>query len=263
MDTEGALLGNITAEVIEASGLPVVRRIQLGPTNIVRAAILAGQIDIYPEYTGTGLNAVMKAQGVTDTAPDKVHALVKAHYEKEFKLTWLKPSGVNNGYAIIVRPETAKTMNLKTLSDLAKVAGTLKLGAGPEFGDRRDGLRGLKEVYGLEFGEFRQFAALRLRYEALAQKQIDVANGFSTDWQIAAEKFFALDDDKGLFPPYYLAPVVRMEIAGDQKIVETLERVGALLDNPTMQELNRQVEVDKKEPRRVAADFLKAKGILR
>jgi osmoprotectant transport system substrate-binding protein len=162
-----------------------------------------------------------------------------------------------------MRPEAARELNVKTLSDLAKVAGKLKLGAGPEFGDRRDGVKGLKEVYGIEFGEFRQFAALRLRYEALSQKQIDVANGFSTDWQIAAEKFAALADDKNLFPPYHLAPVVRMDtVSSNPKVVETLERVGALLDNPTMQELNRQVEVDKKEPRHVATDFLKAKGFL-
>jgi osmoprotectant transport system substrate-binding protein len=91
-----------------------------------------------------------------------------------------------------------------------------------------------------------------------------VANGFSTDWQIAAEKFTALDDDKGLFPPYFLAPVVRLDtVAADPKIVAVLERVGAMLDNPTMQELNRQVEVDKKEPRQVAAEFLKAKGGVR
>jgi osmoprotectant transport system substrate-binding protein len=260
--TEQFIVAELYAAALEAAGFKVERKINLGATLVAHEAIRTGAIDIYPEYTGTGLNAVMKAQA-PDATPDKVHAMVKAHYEKEFKLTWLKPSGVNNGYAIIVRPETAKSLNLKTLSDLAKAASTLKIGAGPEFGDRRDGLRGLKEVYGIEFGEFRQFAALRLRYEALAQKQIDVANGFSTDWQIAAEKFAALDDDKGLFPPYFLAPVVRIEIAADQKVVDTLERVGALIDNPTMQELNRQVEVDKKEPRRVAADFLKAKGVLR
>jgi osmoprotectant transport system substrate-binding protein len=260
--TEQFIVAELYAAALEAAGFKVERKINLGATLVAHEAIRTGAIDIYPEYTGTGLNAVMKAQA-PDATPDKVHAMVKAHYEKEFKLTWLKPSGVNNGYAIIVRPETAKSLNLKTLSDLAKAASTLKIGAGPEFGDRRDGLRGLKEVYGIEFGEFRQFAALRLRYEALTQKQIDVANGFSTDWQIAAEKFSALDDDKGLFPPYFLAPVVRMEIASDQKVVDTLERVGALIDNPTMQELNRQVEVDKKEPRRVAADFLKAKGVLR
>jgi osmoprotectant transport system substrate-binding protein len=261
--TEQFIVAELYAAALEASDFKVERKINLGATLVAHEAIRTGAIDIYPEYTGTGLNAVMKAQGMTDASPDQVHAAVKAHYEKEFKLTWLKPSGVNNGYAIIVRPETAKSMNLKTLSDLAKVAATLKLGAGPEFGDRRDGLRGLKDVYGLEFGEFRQFAALRLRYEALAGKQIDVANGFSTDWQIAAEKFVALADDKGLFPPYFLAPVVRLDtVAANPKIVAILERVGSLLDNATMQELNRQVEVEKKEPRQVAAQFLKAKGIL-
>src|SRR5262249_40752634 len=98
---------------------------------------------------------------------------------------------------------------------------------------------------------------------ALMQKQIDIANGYATDWQIAAEKFAALKDDKGLFPPYYLAPVVRPEIAANPKIVEVLDKVDGLIDNPTMQELNRQVEVDKKEPRQVAAAFLKAKGVIR
>jgi osmoprotectant transport system substrate-binding protein len=119
----------------------------------------------------------------------------------------------------------------------------------------------MKAVYGIEFAETRQFAALRLRYEALAQKQVDVANGFSTDWQIAAERFVSLPDDKNLFPPYYLAPVVRMEIAKNETIVDTLAKVNALLDNTTVQELNRQVEVEKREPRRVAAEFLKSKGL--
>ncbi len=262
--TEQFIVAELYAAALEAAGYKVERKINLGTTLVAHEAIRTGAIDIYPEYTGTGLNAVMKAQGVTDTSPQKVYEMVRAHYEKEFKLTWLKPSGVNNGYAMIVRPETARSHNLKTLSDLAKVAKTLKLGAGPEFGDRRDGVRGLKEVYGIEFGEFRQFAALRLRYAALTQKQIDVANGFATDWQIAAEKFVALQDDKGLFPPYFLAPVVRLDtVANNPKIVATLERVGTLIDNPTMQDLNRRVEVDKKEPRQVAAEFLKAKGVLR
>jgi osmoprotectant transport system substrate-binding protein len=232
------------------------------PVRFDHEALRTGGIDLYPEYTGTGLNAVMKAQGVTETDPEKVRAMVKAFYEKEFNLTWLKPSGINNGYAIVVRPETAKEYNLKTLTDLGKASGKLKLGAGTEFVDRRDGIKGLKEVYGAEFAEFRQFAALRLRYDALTQKQVDVANGFSTDWQIAAEKFVALDDDKSLFPPYYLAPVVRPEIAANAKIVAILEQVDGALDNSIMQELNRQVEVDKKEPRQVAAEFLKAKGIV-
>jgi len=262
--TEQFIVAELYAASLEAAGFKVERKINLGATLVAHEALRTGAIDLYPEYTGTGATAVMKVQGATETDPQKVYEMVKAYYEKEFKLTWLKPSGVNNGYAMVVRPETAQSMNLKTMSDLAKVSKQLKLGAGPEFGDRRDGIKGMKDVYGIEFGEYRQFAAMRLRYEALMQKQIDIANGFATDWQIAAEKFAALEDDKGLFPPYFLCPLVRQDtVASNPKIVETLERVGALIDNPTMQELNRQVEVDKKEPRQVAAAFLKAKGVIR
>jgi len=262
--TEQFIVAELYAAALEAAGFKVERKINLGATLVAHEALKSGAIDLYPEYTGTGLAAVMKVQGPTETDAGKAYETVKAYYEKEFKLTWLKPSGVNNGYVMVVRPETAKEFNLKTLSDLAKVAGKLKVGAGPEFGDRRDGLKGFKEVYGIEFAEFRQFAALRLRYEALVQKQIDVANGYATDWQIAAEKFAALSDDKHLFPPYYLAAVVRMDtVANNPKAVEALLKVGSLIDNATMQELNRQVEVDKKEPRAVAAAFLKAKGVIR
>lgn len=258
--TEQFIVAELYAAALEAAGFKVERKINLGGTLVAHEALKSGAIDLYPEYTGTGFNAVMKAQ-TTETDPEKVRQIVKDFYEKEFNLTWLKPTNINNGYAIVVRPETAKEHNLKTLTDLGKVSGKLRLGAGTEFVDRRDGIKGLKEVYGAEFAEFKQFAALRLRYDALSQKQVDVANGFSTDWQIAAEKFVALDDDKGLFPPYFLAPVARKEIASNAKIVEALDKVGATLDNPTMQELNRQVEVDKKEPRAVAAAFLKAKGL--
>src|SRR4030095_8244116 len=194
--TEQFIVAELYAASLEAAGFKVERKINLGGTLVAHEALRTGAIDLYPEYTGTGLVAVMKQPGPSAGSAEAPSQTVKAFYEKEYKLTWLKPSGVNNGYVLVVRPETAQANNLKTLSDLAKVAGKLKIGAGPEFGDRRDGLKGLKEVYGIEFGEFRQFAAVRFRYEALTQKQIDVANGFSTDWQIAAEKFAALDDDK-------------------------------------------------------------------
>lgn len=259
--TEQFIVAELYAGALEAAGLKVERKVNLGATLVAHEALKSGAIDLYPEYTGTGLLAVMKAE--KDTDPKRVLDKVKGFYEKEFNLTWLSPSNVNNGYAIVVRPETAAQYKLKTLSDLAKVSKSLKLGAGSEFFDRYDGLPGLKEVYGMEFGESRQFAALRLRYEALSQKQVDIANGFSTDWQIAAEKFVALDDDKSLFPPYQLAPVVRMEVAKNQTVVDALAKVDALIDNATMSELNRQVEVEKKEPRRVAADFLKAKGLMK
>jgi len=260
--TEQFIVAELYAASLEASGIAVEHRIDLGPTSVAHQALVTGAIDLYPEYTGTALGAVMKV--ATDTYSQKeVYQRVKAYYEREFRLLWLTPSGVNNGYAMVVRPGTSAALHLKTLSDLAKVSKSHKLGAGPEFGERRDGIKGLKEVYGMGFTAYQPFADLRLRYEALAQEQIDIANGFATDWQIAAEQLVELRDDKGLFPPYFLAPVVRMDtVAGNAKAVEALERVGELIDNRTMRELNRQVEADRKQPREVAAAFLKVKGVI-
>ena len=257
--TEQFVVAELYAGALEAAGFDVQRRINLGATLVAHEALRTGAIDLYPEYTGTGLLAVMKADN--DTDPASVLGKVRAYYEKEFGLTWLEPSRVNNGNAIVVRPETAKEYGLKTLSDLAKVAPKLKLGGGSEFFDRYDGVPGLKAVYGIQFGESRQFAALRLRYDALSSGQCDVTNGFTTDWQIAAGKFVVLEDDKNLFPPYFLAPVVRQDVAHNAKAVEALAGIDRLIDTATMQELNRQVEVDKKEPRRVARDFLNSHGI--
>ena len=257
--TEQFVVAELYAAALEAAGFKVDRKINLGATLVAHEAVRSGAIDLYPEYTGTGLLAVMKAENDTDAA--RVYDKVKSFYERELDLTWLPPSRINNGNAILVRPETAATYKLKTLSDLAAAAPKLRLGGGSEFFDRFDGVPGLRKVYGIEFKETRQFAALRLRYDALAQDQADVTNGFSTDWQIAAGKFVVLEDDKALFPPYFLAPVIRREVAKNEAVVQALARVNAILDNPTMQELNRQVEVDKREPRRVAAEFLKRNGL--
>ena len=261
--TEQFIVAELFAASLEAAGIAVERRINLGPTLVVHDALMSGAIDLYPEYTGTALGAVMKV--ATETYSEKeAYQRVKAYYEKEFKLLWLQPSDVNNGYAIVVRPETAQALNLKTLSDLAKVSKSLKLGMGPEFADRRDGLRGLKEVYGMEFGEAQQFRELRQRYEALTSKKVDVANGFATDWQIATDGLVTLRDNRSLFPPYILAPVVRMDtVAGNKKAVDALERVGTLIDNAVMQELNRQVDSGNMAPRQVAERYLKAKGVIR
>jgi osmoprotectant transport system substrate-binding protein len=260
--TEQFILGEMYAAALEANGIRVERKINLGGTLIAHKAVTSNEVDLYPEYTGTALNAVLKAPVISD--PDAVYKQVKAFYEKEYEVTWLKPSGINNGYAILVRPETAQQHNLKTLSDLAKVSKQLKIGAGPEFADRQDGLPGLKAKYGMEFAEFKQFGALALRYDALTSKQVDVANGFATDWQIAAGKFAALDDDKHLFPPYYLAPVVRIAvIKANPKIEAIANQVSALVNNQVMRDLNQQVEVKKDEPRDVAKAFLKSKGVIK
>jgi osmoprotectant transport system substrate-binding protein len=261
--TEQFIVGELYAAMLEHAGFEVERKLNLGGTVAAHEALAGGAIDLYPEYTGTGLTTVMKRDGTGIAADDDaVYWTVRAFYEKEFGLIWLKPSGDDNGHVMVVRPETAQQLNLHKLSDLARVAGKLRLGAGPEFSERRDGLKGLKEVYGVQFGEFRHFAALRLRYDALSQKQIDIANGFATDWQIATEKFRVLEDDRHLFPPFVLAPVVRPRVASNARAVEALEKVGPLIGVQTMRELNRQVEVDRKTPKSVAAEFLRSRGAI-
>lgn len=260
--TEQYILAEIFAAALENAGIKVERKINLGGTLIAHQALTTGEIDLYPEYTGTALVSVVKGDVSSDA--QKVYEQVKDFYEKQFKVTWLKPAGINNGYALIVRQDTADKHKLKTLSDLGRVAKELSIGAGPEFADRKDGLPGLKAVYGAEFKEFRQFAKLGLRYDALAAKQIEVANGFATDWQIADQKLVSLDDDKGLFPPYYVAPVIRQDtLTANPKVADILNGLGTLLDNDTMRGLNARVEKEREEPRAVARDFLKQKGVLK
>ena len=260
--TEQYILAEMYAALLEDAGFEVERKINLGGTLIAHQALTTGEIDLYPEYTGTALSAVVK--GTMSTDAQKVYDEVKAFYAKEFSLTWLKPTGINNGYVIVVRNETAEAEGLKTLSDLAKVSETLVFGGGAEFPDRADGLPGLKRVYDAEFKEFKQFAKLGLRYDALSQKDIDVVNGAATDWQIGAQGLTALEDDKGLFPPYYVAPVVRQQaLDAKPKMAEILESLGSHLDNATMQVLNAKVETEHEEAKDVAEAFLKEKGLLK
>lgn len=260
--TEQYILAEMYAKLLENAGFTVERKINLGGTLIAQQALTSGAIDMYPEYTGTALSAVVK--GTMSTDADKVYNEVKSFYQKEFNLTWLKPTGINNGYVIVVRKETADENNLKTLSDLAKVSKSLVFGGGAEFPDRADGLPGLKRVYDAEFKEFKQFAKLGLRYDALSQKDIDVANGAATDWQIGAQELVALQDDKGLFPPYYVAPVVRQQVLdANPKLAEVLDSLGPHLDNATMRTLNAKVETDHEEAADVAAEFLKEKGLIK
>lgn len=258
--TEQVVLGEIYAQALEHHGIAVERKLNLGGTLIAHQAMLDKQLDIYPEYTGTGLMSVLKAEPMTDAKA--VYDKIKEGYKANFDLVWLDAAPMNNTYVLVVTQDTAKQHNLETLSDLAQVSKQFKLGAGPEFRDRKDGLPGLQEKYGMEFGENLQFA-IGLRYEALKGGQIDVVNGYATDGAIYANKFVLLKDDKNLWPPYHVAPVVRQEVLdANPKIAEVLNEVNALLDDTTMSELNYQVDAEREEPRDVAEDFLKAKGLI-
>lgn len=258
--TEQFVVAEIYAQALEKAGVEVERHLNLGATLVAHTALTNGDIDLYPEYTGTALAAVVK--GDLSGSADKIYSDVKDFYEKNLKLTLLQPTQINNGYAIITLPETAEKYKLKTLSDLGPVSKDLTFGAEGGFGERKDGLPGLKQTYGIEFKEFKIFAKLGIRYSALTSKDLDVSYGFATDWQISDNKLVVLDDDKHLFPPYYLVPVVRQDaLAKNPKIAEVLNKVSPLLNNETMRELNAKVDRDKEEPADVAAEFLKAKGI--
>lgn len=258
--TEQFVLAEIYAQALEASGIKTEKKLNLGGTLIAQKAMEEKQIDFYPEYTGTMLLAVLKAEPMTD--PKAVYDKVKDAYAK-MGFVLLNQSNLNNGYVMVVRPDIAQKYKLETLSDLTKVAKELKVGAGPEFRDRKDGLPGLKAKYGMVFGEDLQMA-IGLRYQALKSDQIQVVNGYSTDGMISAMKLKRLRDDKNLWPPYYVVPVIRGEVlAANPKIGEVLNKVSALLDEPTMALMNYQVDGDKMEPKDVAHDFLKAKGLVK
>jgi osmoprotectant transport system substrate-binding protein len=258
--TEQFILGELYAQALEASGIKTEKKLNLGGTQIAHKALEEKQIDLYPEYTGTILLAVLKQESMTDAKA--VYDKVKSEYAAK-GLIVLNQAPVNNTYVLVVRPDTADKYKLETDSDLAKVAKELKLGAGPEFRDRKDGLPGLREKYGMEFKEDLQLA-IGLRYQALKNDQIQVVNGYSTDGMISAMKLRRLKDDKNLWPPYYIVPVVRKDaLDANPKIADVLNRVSALLDDATMAELNYKVDGEKMEPKDVAHDFLKAKGVVK
>lgn len=257
--TEQFILAEMYAQALEAKGYQVERSINLGGTLIAHQALVSGKIDMYPEYTGTALAAVVK--GTISSDPDAVYKQVKEFYESKLELTLLKPSKMNNGYILALLPETAQKYRLKTMTDLAKVSNQLVLGAGPEWRDRDDGLPGLKRHYGIEFKEYRPMV-IALKYQALKEKQVDVVNGFGTDGQISAMKLARLQDDKNFWPPYRVAPVIRRDIARNYPgIVAILNAVTDLLTDEGQSELNWRVDGQKEEPRDVARDFLKKHGL--
>jgi osmoprotectant transport system substrate-binding protein len=260
--SEQFIVAELYAGALEAAGYQVDRKLNLGSTFAAHEALKAGLIDVYPEYTGTGLTTLLQT-APESTDPDRVFERVRTGYRETFGFEWLKRSGVNNEYVVVVPATIASSYGLATLSDLARVSRQLSIAITAEFAERPDGLPGLRAVYGLDFGTVRSFASMRLRYEGLLQGRYDVASGFATDWQITARGLVRLKDDKGLFPPYELAPVARPGLAQDVKAVAALDRVSEALDTEKMRALNEQVERHGREPREVAAEFLRAHGIAR
>jgi len=259
--TEQFILGEMMAQLMEArTGLTVVRKQNLGGTMVCHGALAEGEVDVYAEYTGTGLTAVLERDVVTN--PDEAYRIVADAYPEKFRCRWLKPFGFNNTYAITVRRSQAEARGWKTVSDLAKAGPGLEAGFTAEFIERPDGLAKLKEVYGLDFAEVSDLDP-GLMYEAVSKKEVDVICAFSTDGRIAAFDLVPLEDDKRIFPPYFAAPVVRLEILeAHPEVEDVLNLLAGKLDDRTMQQLNLAVDEKGQSPADVARGFLEENGLL-
>jgi osmoprotectant transport system permease protein len=258
---ESYLLAEMFAQLLEARGIPAERRLGLGATEIAFAALRSGAIDVYPEYTGTGLLAILHERPTADARA--VYAQVAREFRDRFGVRWLPPLGFQNTYAIAVRRETAERLRLRTLSDLARVGPGLRAGLTPDFIGRADGLPGLQAAYGLRFREVRALLPA-VKYQALAAGEVDVIDGYATDGLIARYDLVVLEDDRGFFPPYEAAALLAPGMAErSPAAVAALTELSGLLGESQMRTLNRRVEVDGEPVARVANDALDGLGLLR
>lgn len=261
--TEALLLGELYAQLLENGGLPVRRRLDLGGTDIAMAALERGEIDLYPEYTGTALIVVLKAQPHGDATQQ--YAFIKREYERRFAATWLDPAPMNNTQALATTRALAARFGLRTLSDVAAKAPLLRLGAVPEFAKRSDGLPGLQRAYGgFAFKQIR-LVDFGLKYQALLDGDVDIVVAFGTDGAIVADDLVVMIDDRHFFPTYHVAPVVRMaSLQARPQMADLLNRAAPLLTDRTMQMLNNEIDgPQKREPADVARDFIKAHDLSR
>jgi osmoprotectant transport system substrate-binding protein/osmoprotectant transport system permease protein len=250
----------MSAQVLEARGFHVDRRLGLGATEIAFGALRTGAIDVYPEYTGTGLTAILHEEPRGDARA--VFGRVSREFEARWGVHWLPPLGFENTYAIAVRRETARRYGLRTLSDLARASPNLTAGFTPDFIGRPDGLPGLSRAYGLHPRGVRSLVQA-VKYRALAEGAVDVVDGYSTDGLLAKYDLTVLEDDKRFFPPYEAAAMVGPRLWRESPAaVAELARLSGRIDVATMRELNRRVEVDGQPVARVASDALREMGML-
>jgi glycine betaine/choline ABC-type transport system substrate-binding protein len=258
--SEQVILGEILAQAIEVeTGLAVERRFDLGG-NLAHEALVAGEIDLYPEYTGTALLAILKNRPLKD--PQEVYRVVAQEYAKRFDLVLTEPFGFNNTFAILVRGDDARRLNLKTISDAARVSAQWRAGFGQDFMSRADGYPGFAGAYGFRFKEIREMD-LSLTYRALAEKQVDLIAGNSTDGLISRYGLTQLVDDRNYFPPYDAVPVARQSaLTKYPELRAILKQLGGILTVEEMRKLNYAVDGEKRQPKEVARAFLLEKKII-
>lgn len=260
--TESRILGEMMALLIEAhTDLTVDHRSGLGGTLVCFTALEGGEIDLYPEYTGTAWSIILKEP---DTIADRLRAFlyVQSRFRERYDIEWLAPFGLNNSYALVMREALAEELDVETISDLVPHAAELSAGFSIEFMNREDGWPGLGPFYDLELGEVRSLEH-GLAYEAIANGAIDLIDAYTTDGKLLRYPLRVLEDDKGFFPPYNAAPIVRGEVLRQYPDLRAvLESLAFRLPNDRMIELNYAVEEEGRGFREVAREFLVAEGLL-
>jgi osmoprotectant transport system permease protein len=257
--TEQIILGEVLAQTLERGGIPVERRFNLQGTLFCFEALRTGGLDLYPEYTGTGLVAILHGDVPSD--PRMVIEAVRQEFRERWRMVWLAPLGFNNTYALALRRETAARLNVKTISDLVAHASGLVLGCGTEFLARSDGYPGLKARYELSFREARALDP-NLTYKAVKDGQVDVIDAYATDGRVKAFDLVTLVDDKGFFPPYDARVLVREDaLTQNPEMRSLLDRLAYKLDDETMRELNHRADSGGEQPAAIASAFLDRLGI--
>lgn len=257
---EDITIAEIYAAALERANVPVERHMNLGSTQIAMAAMERGDIDLYPEYTGTGLIDVLHLPPMRDAKT--LYGRVRMQYQERYGITWLQPAPVNDSQGLCATQAVAQRYELRTLSDCAKAASQLRLAAIPEFVARADALPGLQKFYGgFKFKDVRTYD-IGLQYTALQQGDADVATAFTTDAQIVSNNLVVLRDDKGFWPPYNIAPVVRNEaLRKHPQIASVLNKLSPLLTDDAVRKLNLQVNVQHQDSTDAAQAFLKEHAI--
>jgi osmoprotectant transport system substrate-binding protein len=253
--TESIVIAEIYAQALEAAHLRVQRRFNLGSTQIALAAMSRGEVDLYPEYTGTALIDVLHQNPVQD--PKKAFAIVRAAFAQRRGMSWLDPAPMSDSQGLATTRAVAAKYHLRTLSELSRVSAQLRLATIPEFVSRPDGLPGLARVYdGMAFASVKTYD-IALKYQALVEGKADVATAFTTDGAIATSQLVVLEDDRHLWPPYNVAPVVRSTVLAQfPDIASVLNAVSPAITDRTAQDMNARVESGA-DPADVASAFLR------
>ncbi len=254
--TEQTILAELVAQQIERrTDLKVDRRFFLGGTFVCHRAIVSGEVDLYVEYTGTALTAILERSPRQSAAA--VYDTVRAVYARRFDLEWGRPLGFNNTFAILVRGADARELGLLTISDAAAHTPGWRAGFGYEFMEREDGFPGLAQTYGLRFAETPRTMDLGLTYRALADGRVDLIAGNSTDGLIQALDLFQLADDRDYFPPYEAAPVVRRDLLERHtEVGRALDELAGRISDSEMRRLNYQVDVEHRDVAEVVREWL-------